>query len=292
MKRFLRSSWLILIVVGLLSGFLWQRYSSSGPAGGPKRMGQVKRGDLIQRVTVAGQIEPARRTVFVAPFAGYVHRLYVSVGQKVKKGEPVVSVTSSLQSPEPVYPIRAPFTGTVVDVGKTEGEYVNERDMKAPIVRVDDLDRFYVVAKAPEVDAARIKLDMEVEIRVNALSTEGALKGIVRSVDLAAEEADGWKSQQSTFQVVVEVLKPPASLRSGQSAIIDIVTERISDVLYLEHEFINQDGDQFYVMDKRGKRKNIQVGKQSDLAVEIKSGLREGEEVEQVDFLKLLERGA
>ncbi len=94
-----------------------------------------------------------------------------------------------------------------------------------------------MIAKAAELDASRIKIGMETEIRVNAFKHD-TLKGIVRDIDLAAQEADGWKEQQATFGVKVEVVNPPKELRSGQSAIIDIVTDKFADVLYLEHEFI------------------------------------------------------
>ncbi len=81
-------------------------------------------------------------------------------------------------------------------------------------------------------------------------------------------------------------------MRSGQTAIIDIVTEKFKDVLYLEHEFLNKDGDQYFVIDRKGRRRDVELGDQSDMAAEIKSGLSEGDQVEQVDFLKLLESGA
>jgi multidrug efflux pump subunit AcrA (membrane-fusion protein) len=171
-----------------------------------------------------------------------------------------------------------------------EGEYVNEKDAKDVLVRVDDLSKYFVLAQAPELDATRIKKGMEVEVRVSALDS-GVIKGIVRDIDLAAKDADGWKTQQSTFNVRVEILDPPEGLHSGQSAILDIVTSRISNVLYLEHEFINQEGDKHFVITKRGRRVPIEVGRQSDMAIEIKSGLKEGDEVEQIDFLKSLESG-
>jgi hypothetical protein len=178
----------------------------------------------------------------------------------------------------------------VVSISKKEGEYVTEKDTKDVIVRVDDLSMYFVQSKAPETDAARIKKNMEVEIKVNAIQKE-TLKGIVRNIELAAQEADGWRAQQSTFKVLVEVLAPPPDLRSGQSAVIDIVTKKFDDVLYLEHEFINKDGDQYFVIDAKGRRRDITIGNQSDLAAEIISGLKEGDRVEQVDFLKLLESG-
>ncbi len=293
MKSFAKSKWILVILFFLGAGVVWQVYSpglGSGRSSHRGRFGVVKRGDLVSRVTISGMIEPARRTVFLAPYSGYIQKIFVEIGQKVPRGAPVISIATSLQSPETVYPIRAPFSGTVVAINKKEGEYVSDKDSKDIIARIDDLERFFVVAKAPETDAARIKKEMEVDIKVNAIK-QGSLKGVVRNIELAAEDADGWRSQQSTFKVQVEILDPPPDIRSGQSAIIDIVTERFTDVLYLGHEFVNRDGNQHFVIDARGRRRDIKIGNQSDMAVEITEGLREGERVEQVDFLKLLESG-
>lgn len=298
MRTLSRNKIIAIAVVSLLAGVAWRISSSSDSKksvknggsrkSGEKRYGQVKRGELVQRVTVSGMVFPLRRTIFVAPYDGYIHKLYVKIGQKIKKNDPVVAITSSLMSPEAVFPIRAPFAGTVVDVEKMEGEYVGKEDTKKTIVRIDDQDKFFVVAKAAELDAARVKIGMEVEIRLNAFKHD-LMKGIVRDIDLAAQEADGWKEQQATFGVKVEVIDPPPELRSGQSAIIDIVTAKFENVLYLGHEFINREGSQDFVITKRGRRKDIKIGRQTDLAAEIVSGLSEGEEVEQIDFLKLLE---
>jgi multidrug efflux pump subunit AcrA (membrane-fusion protein) len=295
MKLLSKRTVFIVVAISLLAGVAWQvtRIGGRGALGsspGAKRYGKVKRGDLMQKVTVSGQIHPFRRTIFVAPYTGYIRKIYVSVGQAIKAGDPVISVVSSLASPEHVFPIRAPFSGVVVDVPKSEGEFVSEKDSKDFMVRVDDLSKFYVVAKAPELDASRIVIGMEVDVRISALKDNG-LKGIVRGVDLAAQEADGWRQQQATFEVRVEILKPPKLIRSGQSAILDIVTSKYSDVLYLESEFINQEGNKYFVITRRGERKPIEVGRQSDTAMEVK-GLNEGDEVEQIDFMKLLESGA
>jgi multidrug efflux pump subunit AcrA (membrane-fusion protein) len=297
MMSLLSSRWLwIAVVVSGLAGVGYQMARSSAGSGSSfskstKRFGKVQRGDLTQRVTVSGLVYPLRRTIFVAPYSGYIRKLYVAVGQHIRQGDPVVSVVSNLMSPEQVFPIRAPFGGTVVDVPKSEGEFVTEKDAKDVMVRVDDLSKYFVVSKAPELEAARIRKDMEVDVRISAIKDGGGLKGIVRTVDLAAKEGDGWKQQQATFDVRVEVLNPPSDIRPGQSAVVDITVNKYPDVLYLEQEFINQEGDKYFVITKEGKKKPITIGHQSDLAVEITSGLKEGEEVEQIDFLKLLESG-
>lgn len=290
MKFLNKNRILLFLVIGLsvaLAVVLVQKRDDVAPG---VRLGRVKRGDVIQRVTVSGQVRPLRHTAFVAPYAGYVSKIYVKVGQKIQQNDPIVSIKTSLQSPEPVFPLRAPFAGTVVDVAKMEGEYVNEKDAKDVIVRVDDLSKYFVIARAPELDATRIKKGMEVEVRVSAIDS-GVMKGIVRDIDLSAQDADGWKSQQSTFNVRVEIVRPPEGLHSGQSAILDIVTNKLANVLYVEHEFVNQEGDKHYLILKNGKRIPVEVGRQSDLSMEIKSGVLEGQEVQQIDFLKALGNG-
>ncbi|MBX3022210.1 MAG: efflux RND transporter periplasmic adaptor subunit [Bdellovibrionales bacterium] len=291
----------LIVLLSALAGLLWQLSRGSnagdergkvrGQKGSTKRYGKVQRGDIIQRVTVSGLVNPLRKTVFVAPYSGYIKKMYVSIGEKIKAGQPVVSVVSNLTSPEQVFPIRAPFAGTVVDVPKSEGEYVTEKDPKDIMVRVDDLSKFFVIGKAPELEASRIRKNMEVEVRISAIGDE-AIKGVVRTVDLAAAEADGWKQQQATFDVRVEILDPPVDIRPGQTAVIDITVNKFPDVLYLPHEFINTDAGKYFVITRAGKRKDVEVGRQSELAVEIVKGLSEGEEVEQIDFLKLLEQGS
>lgn len=293
MRILSRNKIIALAVIGVLAGvaFSWGGGAPGKPSKKGKRYGAVKRGDLVQRVTVSGMVHPLRRTIFVPPYDGYIRKLYVKIGEKVSVGAPVVAITTSLASPEQVFPIRAPFGGTVVDIERMEGEYVGKDEQKKTIVRIDDQSRFFVVAKAAELDASRIKIGMETEIRVNAFK-HGTLKGIVRDIDLAAQEADGWKEQQATFGVKVEVIDPPKELRSGQSAIIDIVTAKFENVLYLEHEFINREGEKNFVIDRKGKRHDIETGRQSDLAMEVTAGLKEGDEAEQIDFLQLLESGA
>ena len=77
-----------------------------------------------------------------------------------------------------------------------------------------------------------------------------------------------------------------------QSAILDIVTSRLTNVLYLEHEFINLENDKSFVINRAGKRMDIVVGRQNDTAMEIKSGLKEGDEAEQVDPFRILQLAA
>ena len=87
-------------------------------------MGNVRKGDLIQKVTMAGNVVPRKKTLVTPPYDGYISKLFVDVGTHVKAGDPVVSIAQSPQAGEENFPLRAPFAGPVVQVLHYEGEYV------------------------------------------------------------------------------------------------------------------------------------------------------------------------
>ena len=45
----------------------------------------VKRMDLNEKISIVGNVEPEKKTIITAPFDGYVQKMYVKIGDKVKK---------------------------------------------------------------------------------------------------------------------------------------------------------------------------------------------------------------
>src|SRR3954463_9772173 len=95
---------LILVVVCIV----WIAWRSK-KVDQPQNLGTVTKGDVVQRVTVAGAVWPNKRSIITAPFNGYVQKLYVKLGQTVKEGDPLFSLSQSLENPEQNHPVRAPF---------------------------------------------------------------------------------------------------------------------------------------------------------------------------------------
>ncbi len=247
--------------------------------------GKVEKRTIEQRVTIAGSIEPLRNTIITPPYAGFIKKLFVKIGQNVKAGDPLVAIAQSLQSQENTYPLRAPFAGRVVQLLKTEGQFVKDGDAKDYILRVDDLSQMFVYANAPEFDIPKIKPGMEVTVRATALR-DRSYKGVVREIAHAATPRDGWVRSQVDYVVKIEITNVDESLKSGMSAIVDIITAKKSDVLSLSYEYIKREQDSFFVTLKDRSRKKIEVGIRNESAIEIVSGLSEGDEVRQVDLLE------
>lgn len=275
----------LTLVLGLTAYFV---IAPGQHRSGKTRIGEARKDTMVQRVTIAGPIEAKRSTVVRAPYEGYVRRLYVSIGQRVKKGDPLVSVVQSLTGAEPAFPIRAPFEGVVVQVLKTEGQAVDKGDSKDYILRVDDLSELHVNAKAPEIDIAKLKKGQKAKVKVSSI-TEETFSAQVTEMALAATSKNDWQSTNVEFQVEITLTEGHPLLKPGMSAIVDVLTNQKENALLLDHEFIHKSGDQYYVLLENGKRQDIKVGIQNETSFEVLEGLSEHQRVRQVDFLANVE---
>ena len=209
------------------------------------------------------------------------------VGQEVKKNDPIVSVVQSLQSSDPVYPFRAPFSGTVVAVKKQEGEFVKQDDSNNFILRIDGLKKLFVVSNVPEIDMVKIQKGQEAVIKVSAIFDK-QYQGVVEEISMAPRRQEGWRNTKVEYPAKIRILNPDEDIRSGMSVILDIVTSKRKNVLALPHEYLLKERDNFYVMLKDGVRKKVEVGIQNEYFFEIISGLEVGDMVRQINFLELL----
>lgn len=272
-------------IVVLAIGYYFKQKSTT--QAGAVQTFKVQKGELLQRVTIAGVIEALKTTVVTAPYDGYVQKIFVKIGDKVKEGDPLVSITQSLQATESVYPIRAPFAGTIVQVLKTEGQFVKQGDTKDFLIRLDDISKLYVNASVPEIDIVKIKKGQEAIVKASPI-LDRSYKGTVKDISLAATLQESYNNRsQAEYLVKLEILDIDEQLKPGMSTVLDIIPAKKSDILTVPHEYIDKQGEKYFVTTKDGTQKEIQVGMQNESIVEIISGLKEGEEITQVDFINL-----
>jgi len=276
---------LVLLVVAVVAGLAFFGIRATSKSGDGRGFGQVERKDLLQRVTIAGQIAPFRKTIITAPYNGYVKKLYVRIGEVVKQGEPIVAVVQSLQNDESTFPLRAPVNGRVVQIEKAEGEFARENDVKDFILRIDDTSRLFILANAPEIDRLKIKIGQEAVVKASAVVTR-TYKGLIREMSLAAREKEQWnRSQVVEFPIRIEVTERDEQLMPGMSVVIDIITAKKEKVLMIRHDLVRRDGEKYYVVMAGGGRRDIKVGMQNEEGFEVLEGLREGDKVKQVSFV-------
>lgn len=283
---------LLFFLLGILISYFKYRSDNKNVADQlSQESGKVIRDDLVQRVTIAGEVIPLRRSIITAPYNGYVKKIFVKVGDIVKAGDPIVMISQSLQSNSNEYPLRSPFKGTVVRIEKSEGEYVKEGDIKNFILRIDDLDKLYISSNAPEIDRSKIKLGQEAIIKASAILNR-TYKGKITELSLSAREKEEWsRSQVIEFPVKIELYDFDEKLKPGMSVIIDIITEKRSKVLTLKHEYIHHENDKYFVILKNGTKKEIKIGLQNEESSEILEGLKEGDLAKIVNFSELNSAG-
>ncbi len=289
MKTSANKKWIALVVIiaaGLGYYFFAPKKSNLDAT---QQLFTVKKGEILQRVTIAGTIEALKSTQVTAPYDGYVQKIFVKIGDKVRANDPVVSISTTLQSTEAVFPIRAPFTGTVVQILKTEGQFVRQGTSNTDyLLRIDDVSRLFVNANVPEIDIVKVKSGQEAIVKASPI-LDKTYKGIVRDISLAATAREGNydNASQAEYRVKLEVMDIDDQLKPGMSTILDIIPAKKSDVLSVPHEYIDKKDDKYFVTMKNGERREITIGMQNESVVEVMTGLKENEQIKQVDFIGL-----
>jgi RND family efflux transporter MFP subunit len=170
--------------------------------------------------------------------------------------------------------VRAPFAGTVlatrVEVGETTAP-------GAPLVDFADVSTLHVDAEVDEADLGRLRVGLAADISLDAFPGErirGQLADIAPSV---ARDPRGGRS------VAVEVALPAdARLRVGMSADVDVIVAVQESALFVPPNAVLGRGAErsVFVVDKGiAHKRPVEVGISTWEAVEIRSGVAEGDAV-------------
>jgi len=238
----------------------------------------------VQRVSVTGTARGKRSAYVQAGYGGYVAKLNVKLGQKIKEGDALMSISQTIDQPlSQIFPVRAPFTGVITQVLKNEGEWVANTRQDA-VMRLDDLTETWVDANIPEIDIAKVTVGLEAIIRPNALVGR-TYKGVVREISLSAKEAaDRWERGKVEFPILIQVTDADDELKPGMSVSVDVVAAKAEKVLTLPHEFVHRGPEGYHVVDASDKQHPVETGLTNESLIEIKSGVSEGMEVKMIDF--------
>lgn len=130
----------------------------------------------------------------------------------------------------------SPIAGRVTQLNIEQGEIVVTGTMNNPgtvILTVADLSRMKVEADVDETDVGSIYLGQPAKVKVDAMpdtTLTGKVTQIANSPQISAAET---QEQQTNFKVDVEIDNPPALLRPGMTADVEIQTAARDSVLYV-----------------------------------------------------------
>ena len=191
-------------------------------------------------------------TVLTAPGDGTITSVTGAVGQKVGSG----STSSSAGSTSSSTAATTTASGFVV---------------------VTDLKNLVVKANVSESDVSKLKADQAATVTVNAMAGT-PVQAKVTTVDLTPTTANNVVQ----YGVSLALTQPPAELKPGQSASVEITVASAQGVLAVPAAAVQtvSGASSVQVMENGAEtRKTVEVGVRGDQYVEIKSGLTAGEEV-------------
>jgi HlyD family secretion protein len=181
--------------------------------------------------------------------------------------------------------ITAPRSGVIVKKYVEKGSIVTaggsaiggSSGSGVTIVDIADTSKMQVVVDVDETDIGKIRLDQEVDVKVDAFSDD-PFRGKVTKIAPEAEV----NSNVTTVPVTVEIEGTDSRLKPEMNATCDFVVDRKEDVLYVPVEAVveTDNGSFVTVMDKDKQTDcKVQVGLTGDDYCEIISGLKEGQTV-------------
>lgn len=169
----------------------------------------------------------------------------------------------------------APFDGLVDEVKVSTDMLISNSQ---PVVTVVDVSSLQIVAQISDIDVARLRPGLEVQLRFDSLRGQGPLPGRLGDIPPYATYEGG----MTTFEVPISFDAGQLPLRPGMGANVYVPLAQRENVLLIPATAVQRDGEGAYVLVVRGKsteRRKVSLGASDGVNVEVLEGLSEGEVV-------------
>ena len=148
--------------------------------------------------------------------------------------------------------ITSPIDGTVVSLNAEVGEIVMIGTMNnagTVILTVADLNTIEVEVEVDETDVARVQLDQEARISVDAFP-DTTFKGKVVEVGNAARSSGSTTDRVTNFLVTILLTEEVPGIKPGMTATADITTAKVSDILHVPIQAVVMRPEKVDTLDK------------------------------------------
>lgn len=185
--------------------------------------------------------------------------------------------------------IYSPAEGVVVHANKfsmrggsefvvEEGATVRERQT---IIKLPDPNRMQVKA---DVNESRITLIADgMAAKVKVVSVPNEMLARVKRVNKYAEPGSFFSSTVKEYATYIEIIDPPAAIRTGMTAEVQIYVAQIPDALQIPVHGVYEYKGHHFVLKQNAPNdfttQEIEIGATNDEMVTIDSGLEEGDQV-------------
>jgi multidrug efflux pump subunit AcrA (membrane-fusion protein) len=238
------------------------------------------KGQIQDYIALAGDIIAGSTVDVYSDAAGKVADVYVSVGQRVSRGQNVAAVDPS--RPGMTYNLgiaTAPISGTVVAVPAQIGMTVSQA---MPLARISGGGALEIKLYVAERFISKMAMNLPCTVTLDAWPGEvfsGRISEISPTVDPASR----------TMEVRVNVSNTGSKLKAGMFAKVRIITERKDNIVKIPASaMLNRFGEQYvYVVEQDpenpeyyvARKRTVTPGILIDGVLEIQKGLEPDEEI-------------
>lgn len=172
--------------------------------------------------------------------------------------------------------IKAPVEGIISKVNFDKGE---QTSMSTPVISMIGLSEMQVKVDVPESDIIKLEVGDQVDITLDAFSSEDKFFGTLTFIDPASTLIDG----VVYYKVTISLNQKDDRIKSGMTADLTINTDSRTAVMVVPSRAVIYREDKKYVqvlVNDLLEEKEVSTGLKGDGGlIEIVSGLSEGEEV-------------
>jgi hypothetical protein len=160
-----------------------------------------------------------------------------------------------------------------------EGATVRERQA---ILTIPDMREMAVKVNIHESAVQRVAVGQKASVSIDAFPDQ-RLTGVVTKVAVVADSTNSFMNPDlKVYPTTIKIDGVHEWLRPGMSAEVEILVDSLSDVIYVPLQAVSYIGDKRVVYVDNGgapQAREVEVGTFSESFIEIRSGLRAGEEV-------------
>ncbi|SFH06656.1 membrane fusion protein, cobalt-zinc-cadmium efflux system [Desulfotomaculum arcticum] len=168
--------------------------------------------------------------------------------------------------------IKSPINGVVTAVNVDPGELASPS--ASPVVSLVNLSKVVVKSTVTENQINTIKQGQKVPVLVSAVSAD-PITGVISNIALAADPAS------KAYPIKVQINNSDLKLKPGMFAEVQLTGEKQKTLVVPREAVVKIDGrDNVWVInDNKAASRPVTVGSSDGKSIEIKDGLKEGEQV-------------
>jgi cobalt-zinc-cadmium efflux system membrane fusion protein len=230
---------------------------------------------LSEVLHLNGEVRPiaGREAEVSTRISGQVTRLYATLGQAVRAGQPLARVQSRLVGdPPPSVDIVAPMGGVIDEQTAILGQSV---EPATRLFHLRDSTQFNIVARVYEEDLGKVAVGQEANVRLLSYPD----RTLAGSIALIGPSLD---PQSRTVEVWVKLANGEALLKPNLFARVGVILRHNGAALSVPTAAIIQaNGEKFVFVRQKGAfdRIDIGTGASDDTYTEVTDGLVPGDEV-------------